>query len=72
LVARVIQLQDENTEQYPLQFGFHLSQDVAFDGMDDFGVDLYAIPDPQSIRIDLDEDSRITAMVNKTATDWQR
>jgi hypothetical protein len=46
--------------------------DVTDDSMDDFGVDLYAIPEPQLSKIDFDEDSRFTAVVNKTATDWQR
>ncbi|CAM6098735.1 unnamed protein product [Calypogeia fissa] len=46
--------------------------DVTDDSMDDFGVDLYAIPEPQPTKIDFDEDSRFTAVVNKTAADWQR
>lgn len=44
------------------------------DSLDDFGVDLYAIPEPMptSSRIDPDENSRIAAMVNDTASEWQR
>ncbi|CAK9212093.1 unnamed protein product [Sphagnum troendelagicum] len=45
------------------------------DGMDDFGIDLYALPEPMpnsSSRIDADENSRIAAMVNNTASEWQR
>lgn len=54
-----------------LTFEFICWQDVNDDSMDDFGIDLYAIPEPPLTKID-DEDSRFTAVVNKTATDWQR
>ncbi|KAL2642125.1 hypothetical protein R1flu_009712 [Riccia fluitans] len=47
-------------------------QDIGADNLDDFGVDLYAIPEPQLSKIDNDENSRISAMINKTAADWQR
>ncbi|KAG6551945.1 hypothetical protein Mapa_006562 [Marchantia paleacea] len=47
-------------------------QDVTADSMDDFGVDLYAIPQPVPSKIDKDENSRITALVNKSAAEWQR
>lgn len=51
------------------------AQMAGMDSLDDFGVDLYAVPDPvpMSSRIDReDENSRISAMVNNTASDWQR
>lgn len=51
---------------------FHLVQSLTDDSMDDFGVDLYAMPEPLPTKIDFDEDSRFTAVVNKTAADWQR
>ncbi len=50
-------------------------QNPVMDGMDDFGIDLYALPEPMpnsSSRIDADENSRIAAMVNNTASEWQR
>ncbi|BFI08027.1 E3 ubiquitin-protein ligase RBBP6 [Marchantia polymorpha subsp. ruderalis] len=47
-------------------------QDLTGDSMDDFGVDLYAIPEPIPSKIDKDENSRITALVNKSAAEWQR
>nr|XP_024377086.1 E3 ubiquitin ligase PARAQUAT TOLERANCE 3-like isoform X3 [Physcomitrium patens] len=45
---------------------------VGMDSLDDFGVDLYAIPEPVVSKADLDENTRIAAMVNTTATEWQR
>ncbi|KAG0624772.1 hypothetical protein M758_2G002700 [Ceratodon purpureus] len=45
---------------------------AGMDSLDDFGVDLYAIPEPVASKIDLDENTRIAAMLNTTATEWQR
>jgi len=42
------------------------------DSLDDFGVDLYAIPEPVTSKIDVDENTRIAAMLSTTATEWQR
>lgn len=42
------------------------------DSLDDFGVDLYAMPEPVASKIDVDENTRIAAMLNTTATEWQR
>lgn len=47
-------------------------QNTGMDSLDDFGVDLYAIPEPVASKIDLDENTRIAAMLNTTATEWQR
>lgn len=47
-------------------------QNTGMDSLDDFGVDLYAIPEPVTSKIDLDENTRIAAMLNTTATEWQR
>ena len=47
-------------------------QNAGMDSLDDFGVDLYAIPEPVASKIDLDENTRIAAMLNTTATEWQR
>ncbi|XP_024400814.1 E3 ubiquitin ligase PARAQUAT TOLERANCE 3 [Physcomitrium patens] len=45
---------------------------AGMDSLDDFGVDLYAIPEPVVSKVDPDENIRIAAMVNTTASDWQR
>lgn len=47
-------------------------QNPGMDSLDDFGVDLYAIPEPVASKIDVDENTRIAAMLNNTATEWQR
>lgn len=48
-------------------------QNTGMDSLDDFGVDLYAMPEPPvTSNIDLDENTRIAAMLNTTATEWQR
>lgn len=48
-------------------------QNTGMDSLDDFGVDLYAMPEPPvTSNIDMDENTRIAAMLNTTATEWQR
>lgn len=49
-----------------------LLQNAGMDSLDDFGVDLYAMPEPAASKIDVDENTRIAAMLNTTATEWQR
>ncbi|KAJ7514164.1 hypothetical protein O6H91_23G031200 [Diphasiastrum complanatum] len=42
------------------------------DSMDEFGLDLYAIPEPFLTKSDVDEKSKLSAQCTKTASEWQR
>lgn len=48
-------------------------QSTGPDGLDDFGIDLYAVPEVvQASTLADDEDSKIKAFVDSSANDWQR
>ncbi|CAM6096689.1 unnamed protein product [Calypogeia fissa] len=50
-----------------------IQQSSGPDGLDDFGIDLYAVPEVvQAPTLTDDEDSKIRAFVDSSATEWQR
>ncbi|BBN06720.1 E3 ubiquitin-protein ligase RBBP6 [Marchantia polymorpha subsp. ruderalis] len=65
----------KNGPQYVEPFQKNLNISSVSDGLDDFGIDLYAVPEivqASTASLTEEEDNKIKAFVDASASDWQR